>query len=84
MPEPSEEQLIFDDTPSDGPATCGATLVDIGFDPLGRRWARAVEQILLGFGAVIVAGILAAILEWQRDLSLWPCFPLPFSSSEAS
>lgn len=62
MPEPSEEQLIDDDTPSDGPATCGATLVDVGFDPLGGRWARAVEHILLAFGAVIVAGILAAIL----------------------
>jgi len=62
MPEPTQKQQIVDDTPYDGPATCGATLVDVGFDPLGGRWPRAVGRVFLAFGALIVAFILAAIL----------------------
>lgn len=62
MPEPTEEQQIVDDTPYDGPAPRGALLVDVGFDPLGGRWARAVGRVFLAFGALIVAFILAAIL----------------------
>ncbi len=62
MPEPTEEQQLVDDTPSDGPETCGAVLVDVGFDPLAGRRARAVGRIFLALGALIVAFILAAIL----------------------
>lgn len=53
---------MVDDTPSDPPAPRGALLVDVGFDPFGGRWARAVGRIFLAFGALIVAFILAAIL----------------------
>ena len=76
MPEPSEEQQIDDDTPSEGPATCGATLVDVRFDPPGRRWARAVGQIILAFGAVIVAVVLAAILGVATQSIIVAMLPL--------
>ena len=76
MPEPTEEQQIVDDTPPDGPASCGATLVDVGFDPLGGRWARAVGHALLVFGVVIVVGILAAILGVATDSIIVAMLPL--------
>ena len=78
MPEPTEEQQIADDTPSDGLATCGAVLVDVGFDPLGGRWARTVGRVFLAFGALIVAFILAAILGAATGSIIVAMLPVVF------
>ena len=78
MPEPTEEQPLVDDTPSEGPATCGAVLVDIGFDPLGGRWARAVGRVFLALGALVVALILAAILGAATGSIIVAMLPVVF------
>ncbi len=76
MPEPTEEQQIVYDTPSNGPKTCGAALVDVVFDPFGGHWARSVGQMLLGFGVFIVAGILGVLLGMATESIIVAMLPL--------